>query len=661
MNKNKYQGKVYSFWELLNNHNVEIPIIQRDYAQGRIGKEELRNNFLSALYDALNDNKRIMLDFIYGSNKNNVFQPLDGQQRLTTLFLIYWYAALKENMLFEEIKNILNNFSYETRASSREFCQSLVNKHINIIDFKGKLSDKIIDSSWFFLSWKKDPTIDSMLRVIDDIHNKFSSIDSLWNKLTSDQFLIGFYFVELEHIGLTDDLYIKMNARGKLLTTFENFKALFQKYINDNNWDNDKDFANTFASKVDSEWTDLFWKHRKNNIIDDAFIRFISTISMIQLVKEKTTERYEKIRKLQEDYESIKPNYFTKDGYDYFYKCIEVYRKVFDEKIDTKIDFPLWQHTPVDNLFSALVYEGSNASYTQKVLFFAQTEYLKRVENFNKELFLDWMRVVRNIISRGDVERSGKRPAIIRSPEAFDGVINLITELSDGCQDIYSFLKSNNVTSSFSREQIREEKLKANLINEDINNKKIIFNIEDTNFCQGRIDFIFYCINYRKVGDNFDLNIFKKLQNVIYQYLDEDITNNFRRALLTISDDNGNYKFYDYWWSWSYSVNANKRCLIDKYRELEYYIYGNYKERDHFKKYIKKLLLKLTEKEIENIIEDFTPPPDMPNWKIKLIKEPSLLNDKCKSHYIAIPEDESCCFLLKSQRPRNEESCEKIE
>jgi hypothetical protein len=35
----KYQGEIISFWELLKKHNIEIPIIQRDYAQGR--KENL--------------------------------------------------------------------------------------------------------------------------------------------------------------------------------------------------------------------------------------------------------------------------------------------------------------------------------------------------------------------------------------------------------------------------------------------------------------------------------------------------------------------------------------------------------------------------------------------------------------------------------------------
>ena len=88
----KSQGKIYTYSQLLNEQKVEIPIIQRDYAQGRVDKEELRNNFLGALLNAIQDEREIRLDFIYGSTVNDSFQPLDGQQRLTTLFLLHWYA-----------------------------------------------------------------------------------------------------------------------------------------------------------------------------------------------------------------------------------------------------------------------------------------------------------------------------------------------------------------------------------------------------------------------------------------------------------------------------------------------------------------------------------------------------------------------------------------
>ena len=260
MNDNKYRGQTLNFWELLKKHKIEIPIIQRDYAQGREDKEEIRNNFLQALYQSVENENPIKLDFIYGSMEGDAFQPLDGQQRLTTLFLLHWYALIKSQLLNKYNIKILEKFIYETRISSREFCNTLISKPPIVLNKTTILSTQIIDSSWFFLSWKKDPTIDAMLRTIDDIHKIFYEVEDLWEKITS-QNLISFYHVELENIGLTDDLYIKMNARGKLLSPFENFKASFQKRINDEKWDENKEFTETFAYRIDSIWTDLFWKN----------------------------------------------------------------------------------------------------------------------------------------------------------------------------------------------------------------------------------------------------------------------------------------------------------------------------------------------------------------------------------------------------------------
>ena len=184
---------------------------------------------------------------------------------------------------------------------------------------------------------------------------------------------------------------------------------------------------------------------------------------------------------------------------------------------------------------------------------------------------------------------------------------------------------------------MKEEQLKANLIIGNDSYKQAIFDTEDTNFFQGRINFALYCIDYDETQNNFDATKLAVIQKVIEKYLDKEVTNDLRRGLLTIADEKGLYNYYNYWWSFSYAVNANKRCLIDKYYELEYYVYGNYKERDYCKEYLKKLLLQLTTKDLKDIISDFIPPKDMP-----------------------IPDDGSCCYLLKGMRPRDIDDCEQI-
>ncbi len=107
-------GSQIIFQELLERHHrIEIPMIQRDYAQGRETEEEVRDEFLNALHNALilpagHESLPLNLDFIYGSVEGDVetrFFPLDGQQRLTTLFLLHWYLAWKDGQFdaFQEM------------------------------------------------------------------------------------------------------------------------------------------------------------------------------------------------------------------------------------------------------------------------------------------------------------------------------------------------------------------------------------------------------------------------------------------------------------------------------------------------------------------------------------------------------------------------------
>ncbi|MBU2629341.1 MAG: DUF262 domain-containing protein, partial [Proteobacteria bacterium] len=375
-------------------------------------------------------------------------------------------------------------------------------------------------------------------------------------------------------------------------------------------------------------------------------------------------DRISIITKLQDNPNTVRPENFSRSGFNYLIDCFEIYKKIITEKNKLDLNFPMWRHNPKTSIISEIVFEDNifsqinSASYTQKVLFYAQTEYLLKANEFNFDQFQNWMRVIRNIVSRGNIEKSGKRPDIIRSPQTFDGVINLISELSKGCENIYDYLSSKGKrTSSFAKDQVDEEIIKAKLITNDINNKQVIFETEDNDLLMGRIDFVLHCIDfdYDKI-ETFDLEKFKKIQKAISKNFqkDSDVSNELRRALLTI-DVNGEYEYYGYWWSFWNVVSAHKRCLIENLRELEYYVYSPYKD------YFKKLLIKLIDNNLREIIIDFNLPVDMPNWKKRLIREDDLLDKKSKSNYIAIPEDNSCCYLLKSKRPRDLDGCEKID
>lgn len=130
-----------NYIEVLSN-KVEIPIIQRDYAQGRTDSKtnKIRKDFLDALFDFISHKQtdkqaQIELDFIYGfseveSNNKTTFVPIDGQQRLTTLWLLYWLVSVKENVSGTET-NFLSNFCTKHDTVQPNFAEISFNSNLN--------------------------------------------------------------------------------------------------------------------------------------------------------------------------------------------------------------------------------------------------------------------------------------------------------------------------------------------------------------------------------------------------------------------------------------------------------------------------------------------------------------------------------------------------
>lgn len=672
-----YKGDLLTFFELIKKYPVEVPIIQRDYAQGRKSQSKVRESFLKALYKSLSKDEPLMLDFIYGSLDEEKFQPLDGQQRLTTLFLLHCYGSIICEVSNQETE-ILKKFSYETRMTSRDFCKKLVDNLSNLSEINNtknndseifEISSVITDSSWFFLSWRNDPTIDAMLTTLNDIHRMFSNIENLWSKLTQEK-IIQFYYIELEHLGLTDDLYIKMNARGRLLTTFENFKASVEKKLNESMWEESKNFENNFNVRIDGQWTDFFWKYFKvGTSIDEAFVRFFAFTFMVDSTFSKslnTDDRNEIIRQLQDNSHNIFIELLTKEAFERLVNYLDILTTSYPIIIENELDLIFFRHSPEKDFLHEMLTNTSEVSYTQKVLLFAQIQYFSNLENFsnfNKIFYNNWMRVIRNIIALGDVDQNGKRPDIIRTHQAFPGVLNLISEISVGSNNIYEYLAnpSNKINSSFSRTQVEEERVKAHLILSDNSRENTILKLESTDILRGRLEFIFYCIdfnpNFDLITDNsFDDEKFEMVSKIFIENLGDEscLNNNLRRALLTVEVEE-EFKFYDYWHSYWYHLEKDmiKRKLISKYREIEYILHSDYRE------YFKKLILSLKNQNLTDVINKFSPPENFPQWKVMLIKDASLLNNS-KSKFIAISDDDNFCYLLKSARPRNAEGSTRV-
>jgi hypothetical protein len=207
------------------------------------------------------------------------------------------------------------------------------------------------------------------------------------------------------------------------------------------------------------------------------------------------------------------------------------------------------------NLFSQFIL-GSKTEYKQRALFFAQTAYLLSVEEFNEESFSDWMRVIRNIVQNSTID----------SAATFIGSIGLLKELVLGCGNIYEFLKNIEVKSNFAQAQVKEEKLKSYAISLLPDCKYLIFNLEDTFFFKGKIEFAFYAIDFTQTSTEIDLEKLSSILEIVNLHLGQkELSNKFRRGLLTCGKNN----FYDYWTSWSYNTDSHKRCFLENVFELK--------------------------------------------------------------------------------------------
>lgn len=295
------QGKRLSFFQLFEREGrVVIPIVQREYAQGRQepAVEVVRRNFVRTIFNYLADGKPFRdLDFIYGASRNGCFVPLDGQQRLTTLFLLHWYlcqasdnGALKKKYRGRLFEDGHSRFSYETRDSSAAFCDCLMGCEVCLGEMKeARLSDHLRNEAWFFSAWKQDATIQSMLVMLDEIHSQFAGRGEFFASLLDEsEPVMTFLFIDMAAFRRTDDLYVKMNSRGKPLTTFEHFKAVLEGLLKKLDTEEDK-ISERFSRKMDADWTDMLWDFRAESgeldTIDDEMVNYIRFVADVIYVR----------------------------------------------------------------------------------------------------------------------------------------------------------------------------------------------------------------------------------------------------------------------------------------------------------------------------------------------------------------------------------------
>lgn len=586
MSNNNINTLETTFWKFLSDTSIEIPIIQRDYAQGRLGNEYLRKSFLVDIKNSLDKAKdndkesKMKLDFIYGSVENDKLNPLDGQQRLTTLWLLHWYIALMSDNLKEEVCKTLAKFTYETRISSREFCENLC-KPQNFEKYKEykptgkrKIVDYITNRTWFYSAWKQDPTIQSMLRmlggtekndkngdIIDGLEELFQGLKEdkfkeYWECLTCNASIV-FYQLPLENFGHSDDLYIKMNARGKQLTSFENFKADLVGYIrnkgqvNPQDWNILLDAKEGIPNKMDTTWTDTFWNNKsEDKRIDEIYFAFLNRFFLCELICQKVNGKYrEKIDETPSfkylygkdgNDESFKYEDFGKYKYDNEEIPIQFFvslKKVLDNySEDPNQYFPQWANPEFQFIPKYRNNTISTLGQKEHVVFLAICRYLEKGKIEEDETkFRQWMRIVWNIVENNDA--------------GMIGAMRLIDELGEYSHDIYNFLakEDSKIKSEAAKEQVKEEIAKAKQIrdgslrSDEKSREEIIIEAEKYAFFKGAIRFLF-----TDDKGNVDWNKFDtKWQNAQKYFESDGVRKEYKDQCVLLRTLISNFKMMD--------------------------------------------------------------------------------------------------------------------
>lgn len=560
---------------------IVIPSLQRDYVQGN--RRDKISPFIDYLLEGLEGKDGIDLNYMYGTILKNddgttSFVPIDGQQRMTTLWLLRLYLTARANVQQPGThRPMVQRLEYRTREYAQEFCRAL-SEHVDaIVTPELKLVD-FTQQPWFIEAWRHDVTVQgcmATLRIIDKEIGSRSASELL------EQFdeKIRFSLQTLDD-DINDDIYIKMNGRGIHLTEFENLKAWLDQRVER---EYDSNFIRRWQHCMDNEWADMVWQNRcvrkddDENPIDNLMLRLLYTLAYLYWFqpneKESINEgRDDQRRKLRHEL-GIDSN---DDLVDYLLSHLNLGQseklKIFSheslqfiaDKLDclcsrwkqlNGLDLYFWKESET-TLFFQMFLDGALDSipYGKLALCHAVLAYPGREA---KETFEEWMYRMRNLIVNQDVHKGNLL-----------NIIDSISEIGDYLKEAgFRQMFETYSIKHFNQQQLAEEKLKSQVQDEEL--QRFMRKLENHPFFVGQIKFLFdFC--GEKIDDK---DLFKGYGRVMARLFNADGFSDYehwrlRRALLAQSTSYG----------FGYGRSSNRNFL--KSREDKRMFISDSKEHD---------------------------------------------------------------------------------
>ena len=298
---NLRNGEEFSLRELFSHDNkIVIPDLQRDYCWGDNAyikqektQKELVSGFvgdylLTSFKEQSSSTNDLMLGLVYGYEEPlNCFNICDGQQRITTLFLLLGMVNRFANGEFNDFiissaemqDDYEPHLLYSIRESTLYFLSDLsLNFFIN-----NSLSDVslIKESNWYFDEYERDATVQSMLAALGIIEKILISEKDVDYK-SFGYFLLNnlkMIYYDMENRARGEETYIVINTTGEPLSSTENIKPILLGSISNNK----------FYNEQWEEREDWFWQNRGNDLCaDDGMKQFFIWFWQSRLLQEKT-------------------------------------------------------------------------------------------------------------------------------------------------------------------------------------------------------------------------------------------------------------------------------------------------------------------------------------------------------------------------------------
>ncbi len=418
-----------------------VPRIQRGYVQGRGDKKgiEIQKKFAPVLVKAVFGGKKLSLDFIYGvvvadEGAERCLQPLDGQQRLSTLLLLAWLCGKwKKNW----------KFSYQSRRIPQMFVRGLLENSCKATD---KPSDEIEKAEWFLPIWKDDPSVAGMLRMLDALHVAIGER----NRAEADFGRISFLLHGINGYDNTfDHVFRKMNARGKDLSPWENMKAMLDRYV-------PKDLAIDWRDNIDGVWAKCIWEKAKDIIIlDNAMEKIVRLDNAMEKIVRTVYARFVSVEaqsnSLWEIEEKLMPeeeNAFDEDKRCFFYQTTIKYFNaltiVAQHWTEIRTQNALWCEKGNDADFWKWLFDGRQATIADllRIAFLAERTHAG-VEDAPRRC-----RVLLNLLDNSSINKDNFAKALDAGLGFIAGDLDL--------KDIMSLPRQ----AGYSREQLEDEEWK---------------------------------------------------------------------------------------------------------------------------------------------------------------------------------------------------------